>query len=112
MNTSRAHAASLPLFTIMAGMLENDAPATVAHVLDELIISMGLQDDIEVVLEVKTVIPDVYLREKTPFGKEVLDELKARSEFVPCPNGTCEEYESTVASGFCKWCGGSMRSAK
>lgn len=112
MNTTRAHAASLPLYTIMNGMLEGDPVWVVAEVLHELLAKMGLHTEIEVAIIVRDDKSVVDLQKKTDYGEEVLQELKARSSFSPCPNGECEEFMPTTMTGFCKWCGSDMRSPK
>lgn len=93
-----AHGLSLPLHFFI--QKAEGRPADEASMLvTEEVVKLGLSNDILVVLVLHRGM-SLSLEALSDFGKAVLEELKSRSEFTPCPEGECE------FSGLaCKWCG-------
>jgi hypothetical protein len=97
---SRAHGLSLPLFALMQrseGENAGDASLRVRSGVQAL----KLEGDIDVVIVISQGAAQVGMEPRSDFGAQILREVMARAEFVPCPEGTCEYDEH----GACKWCG-------
>jgi hypothetical protein len=99
MTPTKAHCLSLPLFSMLeknAGTAVEDASSSLAECIER----MKLDEDISVVIDFTNGVRCTLVG-KTEFGLKVLEELKARSEFPPCPDGECD----FGAEPNCIWCG-------
>jgi hypothetical protein len=95
-----AHSVSLPIFNAMQ-MLEGKTASEALSSISCIIRCLQLTSDIQPVVIILRSSTCIDLQPETPRGLEVLDEVKVRSEFLPCPEEECE-YDS---SGCCRWCG-------
>lgn len=101
MTSSHAHALSLPLYSLLQkldGHPSWEASLDIRKALEVL----HLEKDLDPVIVITSHCTAINVESKTPTGHAVLEELRARSQFLPCPEGECE-YAS---SGNCLWCGG------
>lgn len=98
-NFMNAHSVSLPLYHA----LESNTGKPVNEALDSLLNSLrllSLIEDIQPII-VFGKVTCIDLQPETDLGRSILGEVRARSEFLPCPEEECE-YDS---SGCCRWCG-------
>lgn len=98
--TSSAHCSSLPLFSAIQKVRGRpiwEATKNLAEMLEQ----MKLERDIEPVVVLDRDLTIMDLQPISRFGTAVLEELKSRAEFLPCPEGECE-YDATDT---CRWCG-------
>lgn len=99
-NSMNAHSVSLPLFHALQTLDKKP----VSEALDGIIHTiqcLQLTDDIQPVVIIYNKSTCIDLQPETGRGREVLCEVKVRTEFLPCPDEECE-YD---ASGCCRWCG-------
>lgn len=96
-----AHALSLHIYAIMdRGDQQGSNRSQIISELQGFLHLHHLESDLDVVSR-DGARPGVAFTTKTLFGEEMVEQLAARCEFFPCPEGECE-----YATGrFCKWCG-------
>jgi hypothetical protein len=95
-----AHGASLPLYATVQRLSGKDS-AECLRFLDEVLERLRLQADIGPVIVFQGRSVCIDLSPQTEYGREVIRELSARSEFLPCPPGECDYSGSDT----CRWCG-------
>jgi hypothetical protein len=101
MNPSAAHCSSLPFYAAILRVSSLPVWEALKDLTDTLE-HLKLERDIRVVVVLGGKGgPVIDFEPLSRYGTLVLDELKTRSEFLPCPDGGCD-YD---ASDVCRWCG-------
>lgn len=95
-----AHSVSLPLFNALENLRGKPADEALNGVMF-MLRCLHLTEDIKPVVIFVHSRSSVDLVSQTAYGREIMDEVKLRSEFLPCPEGECEYDESRR----CRWCG-------